>query len=324
MNVKTLNQYLQNLITPLQAGQASNDTIVDLERITGALGAFADKPIGEFATFLERSREYEREGHWPESAPAIVGEVVDKPTPAEYAERLRTFLAKEVPADGPMSAKVEPELERLKKAMSAAELKEMARACGVAGSMSTGPAAIQKAFEQITNKKLSDALTEFYVSSLQEKCGEGQLDLKLAQVSKLTITQVKAIAKQLGVKDKITSKPDGIKKIKTALLTPAEQPCDPALIGEIAQSPPQVSQEKINQIVETLNALKDKADPEEAPYAEIEDELNRLTENMSVAEAVAAAKQFEVPWSVSSKTEAVKRIREKVLERKLIREKIRL
>jgi hypothetical protein len=86
---------------------------------------------------------------------------------------------------------------------------------------------------------------------------------------------------------------------------------------------PPVSEDNVSQTVEILKAMKAKADPDDAPYQEIEDELKRLEEEMTKDEAVAAAKALGVGFGVHSKADAVRRIHEKIFERKLVREKIR-
>ena len=149
MKVRVLQQFLQSLIPPLSAGQAQPEIVGDLETISENLSGFSDKPIRELADFLTRAQEYEQQGNWPESSPPIVGGVVDQPSPKQMAQRLTAFLQREVHSTGPASIAVFDEMERLKKAMKAPELRQMAEACGVTGKVTTAARAIEASFEHL-------------------------------------------------------------------------------------------------------------------------------------------------------------------------------
>src|SRR5262249_59365526 len=87
VNISTLHQFLQTLISPLKASEASQRTVADLERMMRGLEPFADKPVGDFASFLERAHGHERDGDWPPSSPPIKRALLDRPSSAAYAVR---------------------------------------------------------------------------------------------------------------------------------------------------------------------------------------------------------------------------------------------
>ena len=148
-----------------------------------------------------------------------------------------------------------------------------------------------------------------------------QLEEALEKLNSLGTPQLKKLAKKLGVSTTIQSKPKGIEAIREHLTRPTPTESDePTVVEE--QGSPSISEEKLSRIVATLHALREKAEPEDAPEDEINEELASLESEMNREEAIATAKAFGVPWSTHSRPDALQRIRERVFEAKISREKV--
>lgn len=303
----------------MSESRASSEALSGITQIAKALEPFADKRILEFSEFLIRSRDYERDGHWSSRNRSISGEIVDSPAPGELASRLRSFLRRTVPVGGAMPEAVEIELHKLKAVVRLTQLREIASACGVPGSFRSANAVIEKMFEHVTGRALADAVCDTRVETLlQARDDAKRLEAATARLAATTsVTQIKRIARQLGVKGKIQSKPDGIAKLRAHLLASAKAAVKRtgSELGE--------TDRRVTDIVGKLRVLKEMAHPQDAPEEQIKEELRRIAAQLNRDEAIAAAARFGVRRSVSSKKDAMRRIADEVFESKLMREKLR-
>ncbi|MGF1582117.1 MAG: hypothetical protein ACFCD0_22555 [Gemmataceae bacterium] len=337
MNVKTLQLFLQTLLTPIEACGTSNLATQDLQRVTQALENFGKKSLEEFAVFLERARQYEEQGHWPLLQPSIAGEVVDQAMPDDYAKRLTKFLQRHVEGNGKVSAVVFKELKALRDSLKAAELREVAKKCGIMSGVSSAnaPKVIEKIFEHLTGQNYAVALINTHKTALESAQGdEHAVNSQLAETtSALDANQLVKLAKQMVAVPVKKSKSDAEAKIRQHLLKTTEKDQtsetrsgeDPFVTPEQGEQLKETTSEtnkKLDQIVETIRELKSKASPDDAPYDEIEEELARLEQELDKDEAIEIAKRLGVTWSLSNKAAAMREIREEVFEQKLAREKI--
>lgn len=320
MKVSVLQQFLRNLLAPLEASAASASALAALQRACQGLEPFQDKEVADFAEFLTRAAVYEREGKWPSPNPPISGRIVDEPDASEYARRLRTFLEREVSAGNPISDEVRTELMRLAKRLKPAQVKEIARELQVEDGFRRKKQAIEKIVFRLTGQRLSvrrpraprrtaatlDAATlQQYAAELRHlPDGEGRTQRVQELVKQLKAPDLRALAELLGARGTARTTKEGWgEKILAALAMPP---------GE----------DKITRLTEILAALKAKADGPDAPLDEIEAELRSLEEQMDAEEALAAAKRFGIVRPLASRAEAVEEIRRKVFETKRSRESV--
>jgi len=148
MNVAVLQQFLRSLIGPLTANGVGADRLTPLESVCKALDAYADRPLVELGLFLQRSHAYERDGHWPQAAPALAGTLVDAPTPEQYAARLRKLLVHGVN----LSDEAKAQLKLWEKAITLPQLRQIATALGVGDSFASKPAGIGKIVTHLTGQ----------------------------------------------------------------------------------------------------------------------------------------------------------------------------
>lgn len=153
MQVSVLQQFLRSLVPPLRAAGAGESAATTLAAADSALEPFGPRHLAEFAQFLVRCQDYERQGHWPERRPAIAGALFDEPAPAQYVERLRQFLAREMPG-GVLSAEGREELKKLEKALKPAVLQQIARAAGVAAPPKQKPQLMNQIVLHLTGHPL--------------------------------------------------------------------------------------------------------------------------------------------------------------------------
>jgi hypothetical protein len=320
MKVSVLQQFLRNLIAPLEAGAAPAPTIAALQRACQGLDPFQDKEVADFAEFLTRAAAYERDGKWPSLNPSISGRIVDEPNAAEYAQRLRTFLEREVPAGNPISEDVRLELKRLTKRLKTSQVREIARELQIEDSFRGKKQGIEKIVLRLTGQRLSarkpraprrtavelDAATlQQYAAELRNLAeGEARTQRVKELVKQLKGPDIRALAEFLGAQGTARTTKDGWgEKILTALAAPP--------MGD-----------KIGRWMEILAALKAKAEGPDAPTDEIESELRSLEEQMGRDEAIAVAKRFGSARSLDSREEAIEEIRRKVFETKRARESV--
>jgi hypothetical protein len=318
MKVSVLQQYLRNLITPLEASATPAPTLAALQRVCQGLDPFQDKDVADFAEFLRRAAAYEREGNWPSVHPPISGRIVDEPNAAEYARRLRTFLEREVSSGNPIPDNVRAELNRLAKRLKPAQIKEMARELQIEASFRGAKQGIEKIAFQLTGQRLSerkpraprrtavelDAVTlQQYGAELRNLGdGEGRKQRVKELVKQLKGPDIRALAESLGASGTARTTKDGWgEKILAALAAPP-------------------SADKVGLLTEILAALKAKAEGTDAPTDEIEAELRSLEQQMDQDEAIAAAKRIGIARPLNSRTEAVEEIRRKIFETKRERE----
>jgi hypothetical protein len=314
MKVSVLQQFLRNLIAPLEASAAPAATLSVLERACQGLDPFQDKDVADFAEFLTRAAAYEREGKWPSAHPPINGRIIDEPNAAEYARRLRTFLEREVPSGNPVPDEVRTELYRLTKRLKPAQIKEMARELHVEDGFRGKKQGIDKIVFRLTGQRLSErkpraprrTAVELDSATLQQHAaelrnlddGEGRKQRVKELVKQLKGPDIRALAEALGASGTARTTKDGWgEKILAALAAPT-------------------GGDKIARLSEILAALKAKADGPDAPTDEIEAELRSLEEQMDNDEAIAVAKRIGIGRQLSSRTEAVEEIRRKVFEAK--------
>lgn len=325
MKVSVLQQYLSNLIAPLQASAAPAQSVTGLQRACQGLDPFQDKDVADFAEFLTRAAAYERDGQWPSTNPSISGRIVDDPNAAEYAQRLRTYLEREVTSGEPISADVRAELNRLAKRLKPAQVKEMARELQVEDSFRGTKQGIERIVFRLTGQKpgerkpraprrtaveLNSATLQQHASELR-KLPEGERRQQRVQelVKQLMGPDIRALAECLGASGTARTTKEGWgEKILEALAFPASQPAP--------------GRDKIARLSEILAALKAKADGPDAPTDEIEAELRSLEEQMDNDAALAVAKRFGVGRSLGSRAEAIEEIRRKVFEKKRARESV--
>ena len=325
MKVSVLQQYLRNLIAPLQASAAPASTITGLQRACQGLDPFQDKDIADFAEFLTRAASYERDGQWPSANPSISGRIVDEPNAAEYARRLRTFLEREVLSGQPIPDEVRAELNRLAKRLKPAQVKEMARELQVEDGFRGTKQGIERIVFRLTGQRpserkprasrrtaveLDSATLQQYVAELRNLAEGGGRKQRVEElVKQLKGPDIRALAESLGASGTARTTKEGWgEKILEALMSPA---------SELA-----TGGDKIARLSEILAALKAKADGPDAPTDEIEAELRSLEEQMDNDEAAALAKRFGIGRSLSSREEAIEEIRRKVFETKRARESV--
>jgi hypothetical protein len=327
MNVSILQQYLENLILPLEASAAPTQSIDGLKRACQGLQPFRDKAVGEFAEFLARAAGYERDGKWPSSNPPIVGRIVDEPSTTEYAQRLRAFLEREVPSGGPISDHVRAELDRLTKRLKPEQVKEMARELQIEESFRGAKQGIEKIVLRLTGQKVrgkkspssrsraaktDPAVIQQYATELRNLASSGGLEQRLDElVKKLSAADLQALVSALGATEKSRAKATLRGAILSALKAPPT--------GDLSVIP---GDNKIARLTEIVAALKVKADGPGAPYDEIEAELRSLEGQMDRDEAIAVAKRIGIVRNLNSRTDAVEEIRRKVFEMKRARESI--
>jgi phage gp16-like protein len=322
MKVSVLQQFLRNLIAPLQAGAASAPTIAALQLVCQGLDPFQDKDVADFAEFLTRAAAYERDGKWPSPNPPISGRIVDEPDAPEYARRLRTFLEREVPSGHPISDEVRMELNRLVKRLKTAQVKEMARELQVEDGFRGKKQGIEKIVFRLTGQRLrarnpraprrtavelDSAILQQYAAELRNLAeGEARTQRVKELVKQLKGPDLRALAESLGASGTARTTKEGWGEKILAVLA----------------APP--TGDKITRLTEILFALKAKAEGPDAPIDEIEAELRSLQGQMDRDEAVAVAKRFGVTRSLDSPTEALEEIRRKVFETKRERESVAL
>lgn len=327
MKVRVLQQFLGNLIPPLEAAAVSAPTIAALQRAGEGLAPFQDKDVADFAEFLQRAAAYERDGQWPNRNPPISGRIVDEPSAAEYAQRLRLFLEREAPQGSPLPDDVRAELRGLAKRLKPAQIKEIARELHVEEGFRGAKHGMEKIVFQLTGQGLSGkkprssrrgpakidvAAVQQYAAELRNRAGSDGLEQRVHElVGQLSGPNLKALAESLGATRKARRKHEWNNIVLSALRMPPAQPEETSSRAG-----------KIERLAEIVNALKAKADGPEAPYDEIDAELRSLEEQMDGDEAVAVAQRIGVARSLSDRTEAVEEIRRKVFERKQARESV--
>jgi hypothetical protein len=320
MKVSVLQQFLRNLIAPLEAGAAPAPTLAALQRVCLGLDAFQDKDASDFAEFLTRAAAYEREGKWPSAQPSISGRIVDEANASEYARRLRTFLEREVSTGNPIPDDVRAELNRLAKRLRPAQVKEMARELQVEDGFRGTKQGIERIVFRLTGQRLSerkpraprrtevelDAATLQQYAAELKNLGDGEVRKQRVNelVKQLKGPDIRALAESLGASGTARTTKEGWgEKILGALTAPS-------------------GGDKITRLTEILAALKAKAEGPEAPTDEIEAELRSLEEQMDQDEAIAVAKRIGAARPLHSRTEAVEEIRRKVFETKRTRETV--
>lgn len=320
MKVSVLQQFLRNLIAPLEASAAPAQTIASLQRACQGLAPFQDKDVADFAEFLTRAASYERDGKWPSVNPSISGHVVDEPNAAEYAKRLRTFLEREVALGQPISDDVRVELNRLAKRLKPAQVKEMARELQVEDGFRGTKQGIERIVFRLTGQKPSErkpraprrteveidsATLQQFAAELKNLAeGEERKQRVTELVKQLKGPDIRALAESLGASGTARTTKEGWgEKVLDALAAPP-------------------AGDKIARLTEILAALKNKADGPDAPIDEIEAELRSLEERMDHDEALAVAKRLGVGRSIGSRAEALQEIGRKVFETKRARESV--
>jgi hypothetical protein len=326
MKVSVLQQYLRNLIVPLQGSAASASAVAALERACQGFDPFQDKDVADFAEFLTRAAAYEREGKWPSAHPAITGRIVDEPNAAEYARRLRTFLEREVPSGNAIPDEVRAELHRIAKRLKPAQVKEMARELQVEDGFRGTKQGIERIVFRLTGQRLSgrkprrprrialeldQATLERYATELRSlPDGEGRAQRVQDLVKQLKGPDLRALAESLGGSGTARTTKEGWgEKILAALAAPP---------GERLPA----GGDKIARLTEILAALKAKAEGPDAPTDEIEAELRSVEEQLDRNEAIAVARRMGVSRQLDSRTEAMEEIRRKVFEMKKARESV--
>lgn len=327
MSVRIIQKSLQTLVELWRAGGASSETIQDLEAAVDALAPFADKSVGSFAGFLSRAHQFEQDGHWPEEAPPIQGLIVDDPDITTYAERLKDFFENHAFVDGVLTERVPEEMNLLQTRLKGNPLKELAQAIGLTKVPRTK--IIEAIFEHLTGKKYPDAILELHARTLEKLAGTPEFDSRLQQIEQeLNKTQIRSLAKALGINSKDSG--DAIRLIRGQFQSETSEqvqspPENTMKVPEQIQTEPETtleSNEKLDRLVETLQELRRKAQPENAPYEEIEDELQRVESQLDHEEAVEIAKRLGAVGSIHSRKEALEKIRWKVLEYKRARENV--
>jgi hypothetical protein len=320
MKVSVLQQFLRNLIVPLEASAAPGPTLNALQHVCQGLNPFQDKEVADFAEFLTRAAAYEREGKWPSVHPSISGRIVDEANASEYARRLRTFLEREVSSGNPIPDDVRTELNRLAKRLKPAQIKEMARELQVEDGFRGTKQGIERIVFRLTGQRLSErkpraprrtaveldaATLEQYAAELKNLGdGEGRKQRVTELVKQLKGPDIRALAESLGAGGTARTTKDGWgEKILAALAAPP-------------------GGDKVARLTEIVAALKAKAEGPDAPTDEIEAELRSLEEQMDQDEAIAVAKRIGAARPLNSRMEAVEEIRRKVFEKKRTRETV--
>ncbi|HTU89720.1 MAG TPA: hypothetical protein VMF69_06470 [Gemmataceae bacterium] len=332
MKVSVLQQFLRNLIAPLQSSAAAAQTIAALQRACQGLDPFQDKDVADFAEFLTRAAAYERDGKWPAVHPSISGRIVDEPNAAEYARRLRTFLEREVASGNPIPDEVRMELKRLAKRLKPAQVKEMARELQVEDSFRGTKQGIERIVFRLTGQRPSErkprasrrTAVEMDSTTLQQYAaelknlaeGEGRKQRVMELMKQLKGPDLRALAESLGASGTARTTKEGWgEKILAALATPSS-------VAAPSGGTRGTGGDKIGRLTEILAALKTKAGGPDAPTDEIEAELRSLEEQMDRDEAIAVAKQIGIVRQLDSRTEAIEEIRRKVFETKRERESV--
>ena len=146
------------------------------------------------------------------------------------------------------------------------------------------------------------------------KATGADLEQELSRLGDAKLDQIRKLMKTLGMSEGAKSKEAGIAKIRAFLAGGSR--------ADAVATPAGAVSEKLQRIIETLRALKAKADGPDAPFDEIESELTSLAAQLDAAEAIQAAKAIGVVKSVSTRDDALQAIRRKVLEVKMARESI--
>ncbi|MHB1425006.1 MAG: hypothetical protein ACYC3I_17675 [Gemmataceae bacterium] len=326
MKVNVLQQFLRNLILPLESSAADAGAITALQRACQGFDPFQDKDVAEFAEFLTRAANYERDGKWPTINPPLSGPIVDEPNAQEYARRLRTFLEREAPANEPIPEHVRAELKQLAKRLKATQIKEMARELQVEETFRGAKQGIEKIVLRLTGQKLrgkksrsarraaaaDPAEIQQYAAELKELSGDDGLESRVRElVGTLSGPKLKALAETLGATRKARRKPLWSEILLAALRQPAAE-------SEETSS----SDSKVERLAEIIAALKSKADGPDAPADEIEAELRSVEEQLDRDESIEVAKRIGVVRHLHSRTEAIEEIRRKVFETKRARESV--
>lgn len=149
---------------------------------------------------------------------------------------------------------------------------------------------------------------ESIAERLQNLAGTANLQAEVAALEPLTIPQIRDLMKRLGITGGFKKKPEGLQRIAAWLAGPrSESPASP---------------DKLARVIETLKSLKAKADAPDAPFDEIEAELQAIESRLDAREAIQAATSLGVIRSLNTRADAIEAIRRKVLEVKLARESI--
>jgi len=151
------------------------------------------------------------------------------------------------------------------------------------------------------------------VERLRKLPKDADIDAEISALQSLTIPQLRNVVDALGIAGGFRKKDEGVTKIRNHLIGAGKSVAPP-----VAQS----SSEKLDRIVETLMALKAKAESPDAPFDAIEDELRSLGSLMDAREAHAAARALGVVRTLTTRADSLEEIRRKVLEVKLARESI--
>lgn len=328
MKVSVLQQFLRNLIAPLQSSAAPASSLAGLQQACQGLDPFGDKDVADFAEFLTRAAAYERDGNWPSANPSINGRIVDEPNAAEYARRLRSFLEREVSSGNPIPDEVRMELNRLAKRLKPAQVKEMARELQVEDHFRGTKQGIERIVFRLTGQRPSErkprpprrtaveldaATLQQYATELKNRPdGEGRTQRVKELMKQLKGPDLRALAELLGASGTARTTKDGWgEKILAALSSPGESAAFAAGLS---------SGDKIGRLAEIVAALKAKAGGPDAPTDEIEAELRSIQEQMDHHEAVAVAKRMGIVRPLGSRAEAIEEIRRKVFESKRERE----
>lgn len=334
MNVSVLQQFLHNLILPLQASAAPAQTIAGLERACQGLEPFRDKDVGAFADFLTRAADYERDGKWPAANPPIVGRVVDEPSARDYAHRLQTFLEREAPSGSPLSDNARAELKRLEKRLKLAQIKDIATELQIEDGFRGAKQGLDKIVFRLSGQHLSGkkprtprkatttdpAAIQQYAAELRNPTGSDALEQRVQElVAKLSVPNLKALAESLGATGKARRK-EGWNAILLSALR--SSPTEGTTATEAENRDNSAEDGKVARWAEIVAALKTKADGPDAPHDEIDAELQSLAEQMDRDESIAVAKRIGVVRHLNSRNEALEEIRRKVFEMKRARESI--
>jgi hypothetical protein len=279
MKVRVLQQFLRNLIPPLEASAAPGQTIAGLQRACEGFDPFRDKDIADFAEFLTRAAAYERDGKWPSINPPIHGRILDEPSAQEYARRLRTFLEREVPSGSPIPDDVRAELNRLAKRLKAAQVKEMARELQVEDSFRGAKQGLEPRVKEL--------------------------------VGQLTGPNLKALAASLGANRNARRKEGWNEIILSALRTP------PGETREMSSSESKVT--RLAEIIGALKAKADGPDAPfdeiDAELRSLEEQMDR-DEAIAVAKRIGIVRHLdsrtEAVEEIRRKVFEMKRARESV------------
>jgi hypothetical protein len=321
MNVAVLQQFLHSLVPPLQAG-GGQPAASNLDTACRALEPFRERNVAEFAEFLTRCQDYERQGHWPSRSPSIAGDLIDEPTAGQYADRLRALLQREATAGMP-SAHAQGELKKLERLLQVGPLQTVARHVGVSAPAAKKPALIKQIVGQLTGQpvtdkpasrrpaKLDDAGVRSLADRLQQVAGTPALDGELQQLESQQVPVLKSVAAMLGVKVTSRTKTAVLGAIRSRL-TPAAPPAEA----------PNANAGEVDRWVEIVKALKAKAEVPGAPEDEIEMELRRLQQEIDRDMALAVCDRLGIGRTAKSLADAFDAIRRKVFELKRARDSV--